>query len=212
MSCITLKSGADYSCGGFAKKYFQQLVLVNREDVASWSIQTNKNITLNEKICRHRILFNLKEGKTGFRYVFPDKGSLVFGSFTKSEDNNRLEYLHKIQIALFGVNEAFKCKLRELDNGNYFAALQFTDGTVEIYGFEYGLKTNDYTYEPQNFMGGGLIELISDKDALEDEPPFIYFSNGNENDDFNNNFSDNPVIQLGDFNDDFNNDFYVIAV
>lgn len=214
MGCITLKAGADYSCGGFSKKYFQQIVLVNRKDLKSWNIQISKDSLIPEieKECRHRVRFQLKENKKGFRYTFPEKGSLVFGSFTKSEDNNRTEYAHKVQIALYGVNEAFKCKLRELDNGNYFAAIQFTDGTVEIYGFEYGLKTNDYTFEPQSFSGGGIIELISDKDALEDEPPLIYFSNGNENTDFNNDFDANPPIVLGDFNDDFNNDFYTEAI
>lgn len=214
MGCITLKAGADYSCGGFSKKYFQQIVLVNRKDLLSCNVQISKDSLIPDQPteCRHRVRFQLKENKKGFRYTFPEKGSLVFGSFTKSEDNNRAEYAHKVQIALYGVNEAFKCKLRELDNGNYFAAIQFTDGTVEIYGFEYGLKTNDYTFEPQSFSGGGIIELISDKDALEDEPPLIYFSNGNENADFNNDFDSNPPIVLGDFNDDFNNDFYTQAI
>lgn len=209
MGCITLKSGADYSCGGFAKKYFQQLVLVNRDDLLSWSVQiTRKNLDGFESECRHRVRFQLKENKRGFRYTFPEKGSLVSGSFSKSEDNNRTEYSHKIQIALYGVNEALKCKLRELDNSDYFGAIQFMDGTVEIYGFEYGLKTNDYTYEAQAFNGGSVIELISDKDSLEDEAPLVYFSNGNENEDFNNDFDSNPPIILGDFNNDFNEDFY----
>lgn len=216
MSCITLKSGADYSCGGFQKKYFQQIVLVNKKDVISYNIQISKESLLPDfnmvDSCRHRVRFQLKEGKKGFRYTFPEKGSLVSGSFTKSEDNNRTEYSHRITLALYGVNEAFKCKLRELDNGNYFGAIQFMDGTVEIYGFEYGLKTNDYTFEPQAFLGGSVIELISDKDALEDEAPLIYFSNGNENEDFNNDFDSNPPIILGDFNDDFNNDFYTEAI
>jgi hypothetical protein len=221
MGCLSITNGADYICGGFQKKYFQQIVLVNRADLDSWSIQltkfnapsfSNPANPIPPPKCAHRVFFRLKENKTGYRFEFPEKGSTIFGSFTKSESNNRTEYTHRIQISLFGVNEAFKCLLRSLDNANYFAAIQFMDGTVEIFGFEYGLTTNDYTYDPQGFGGGSLIELVSDKEALEDEAPFVYSSNGNENEDFNNNFDNNPIIELGDFNDDFNNDFFVTAV
>lgn len=211
MSCALLQKGFDLSCGGFAKKYFQQLVLVNRADLLSYSIQTKKSINLTETECRHRVRFKLKEGKTGYRFSANEKGSNIFGTYEKSKINSRTEYAHKIQLILSGTDEELKCLIRNLDNGNYFGALQFYDGTVEIFGFEYGLTTNDYTSDLQANRGIIYLELISDKDALEDEPPFIYFSDGNENDDFNNNFDSNPVVELGDFNDDFNNDFFVTA-
>lgn len=211
MACITLETGADYSCGGFAKRYHQQVVIVNKEDVLNWSIQVSKPIPGIPTVCRHRIKFQLKENKSGHRFTFPEKGSMVFGSFGKVEDNNRTEYSHRVQIAVYGIDEDLKCMLRMLDSGGYFAAIQFVDGTVEIYGFEYGLRTNNYTFDPQSAYGGGVIELVSDGSALEDEPPFVYFANGNENEDFNNNFTDNDDVILGDFNNDFNNDFFTLA-
>lgn len=209
MSCLALNTGADFSCGTFQKKYAQQIVLINKKDVAAWSIQTSKDSLIPDipTECRHRIQFYLKEGKTGYRFTFPERGSLVFGSHSKRDDNSRKEYLHRVQIAVYGVSEEIKCLLRRLDSGNYFASLQIGE-TIEIFGFEYGLTTNDYTYEPQG-SGGSIIELISDSDALEDEAPFVYFSNGNEVDDFDNDFVDVPEFEMGDFNNDFNNDFFV---
>lgn len=200
------------SCGGFAKKYFQQLVIVNRKDVLSYVIQTVRNISPTESECRHRVYFKLKENKRGFRFSAPEKGNNFLGSFSKSKDNGRSEYSHRVQILLMGAGEQLKCLLRDLDGGSYFVALQLMDGTIEIYGFEYGLTTSDYTYDLASGLGGSLIELISDPDALEDEPPFIYKSmGGSENDDFNNDFDSNPPIILGDFNEDFSNDFYKLA-
>ena len=37
--------------------------------------------------------------------------------------------------------------MKSLDLAKYFAAIQFMDGTVEIYGFENGLTTDDYEFD-----------------------------------------------------------------
>lgn len=206
MSCFTLISGLDTSCEQYRKKYEQQIVLINKSDVDSYNI-----ITSNEEECKHRILFNLKEGATGYRFTSIAQGTNIFGSFEKSVKEDIAQYKHNIQVLLMGVDENVKCLIKQLDNSEYFGAVQYKDGTVEVYGFDYGLKTDNYNYDPQNSGGGSLLILSSSGDALEDDPPFIYVSAtpGNENEDFDNNFSDNEPVLLGDFNYDFNDDFYI---
>jgi len=213
MSCISLKRDLDLSCVRPIRKFAQQAVLVNRQDVDIQSIRTlvhqNKCLdrTLNFPCCNHSVLFKLKEDLRGFRFTSPEQGGNIFGSFQKTVKNSIPQYLHSVQIPILGMSEEIMCLLKELDNGDYFCALQFGDDIV-IYGYEYGLSTADYTYDPQAGFGGGLLTLTSNDEYLEDEPPFIYESqNGTEIEDFDNNFEDVVFVELGDFNEDFNNDF-----
>lgn len=202
MSCAKVLNGLDLSCNRDDNRYFQELVLVNREDVRSKSVQVSND-------CKSRVYFSLKQGATGVHFQFPSKGSNVFGTFTKSVNNGRVEYFHKIQIIVSGVSEEINCLLNTLDKGDYFGVLRYGN-EIQVFGFEYGLTTSDYTIDYQNTNGISIIELISNNDALEDEPPLIYKSRGNkEIEDFDDLFSNIPVVQLGDFNNDFNNDYYI---
>lgn len=211
MNCIKLRSEIDNSCAKVSQKYFQQVVLVNKEDVEAFLIATPYSNINDEFFCRYRIAFKLKEGKTGYRISAPEQGNSVFGFYNKVLKENIPQYKHTVQIAMFGIDEKTKCILDQLDMANYFAALQFYDGTVEVYGFEFGLQSEDYEYNPANNGGGALINLSSDEDALEDERPYVYVSgiDGQENEDFNNNFENNPDLPTGDFNPDFSDDFYI---
>jgi len=199
MICEKIKNGLQIDCSPIAKKYYQQAVIVNREDI------NNKQIlTSTSEGCRHRVFFDLKEGKTGYRFSINENSESIFGSFNKQTTDNQPQYSHNVNIVITGVSEATKCLLKQLDLADYFAALQYYDGTVEIFGFEYGLSTSDYGYNPQGGGGGSIIGLKSLSDSLEDEPPFVY---GGSPLDFDNNFSDVDFEPKGDFNDDFNDDF-----
>jgi hypothetical protein len=211
MNCIELRQGQDSSCGAYGKKYFQQIVLVNKQDVEEYQILTSTVNISDEFTCRHRLRFRLYEGKSGFRFTAAELGNSAFASFEKTVKEGFPQYVHNIQVPVMGVDEQVKCLLKQLDNADYFGAAQFSDGTVEIYGFDYGLTSKGYNYDAQNGSGGSILNLSSLNDALEDEPPFVYESGigGNANDDFNNNFDQNPELPTGDFNDDFNNDFYI---
>lgn len=212
MSCIRLYTGQDISCLPIQKKYYQQVVLVNKSDVSTWVVDSR---TPQEEMpfptlsnYAHRIRFSLKPGKTGFLFQGLQNGNGYFAIFSKEIDENIPQYSHTIQLPIFGVSESTKLILKTLDYAQYFAAIQYTDGTVEIYGFENGLTTDDYDYDPQNNGGGSFINLISPENGMEDEPPFIYVPlTGTANEDFNNLFVDIEDIELGSFNDDFNNDF-----
>src|SRR5690606_27400965 len=140
---------------------YQQVVLVNRADVLNKLILTS-TVDINDNYtCRHRVLFNLKPDKTGFRFTLNENATQIFAIAEKTTTEGFPQYSHAVNIVLFGVDEATKCLLKQLDNGDYFAALQFLDGTVEIFGFEYGLTTSNYSYDPQNLGGGAILKLNS---------------------------------------------------
>lgn len=209
MGCETLRAGFNASCIVPAKQYYQQVVLVNRADVLNKRIVTSRTSIADEYLCRHRVFFDLKPGKTGFRFTLNENASQIFGIAEKTTTEGIPQYSHSVNIVVLGVDEDIKCLLKQLDNSDYFAALQYYDGLVEVFGFEYGLTTSNYSYDPHNLSGGAIIKLNSLSGSLEDELPFIYKSgelNG-ENEDFNNNFADNVFDINGDFNSDFNNDF-----
>lgn len=204
MACEKLRAGLDLSCANIVKNYYQQLVLVNRGDILNKQILTSVTNIDDTYDCRHRVIFNLKPDLGGVMFRITENSSSIFGSFEKSDVENIPQYNHSVTVAILGVNQAVKCLLKQLDNADYFAALQMYDGTIEIYGLEFGLTTNNYTFDPLNADGGALIRLNSSSEALEDEVPYIY---GGNPEDFDNLFLNLPFVPHGDFNDDFNNDF-----
>ena len=204
MSVAKLRSGLDLSCGNIIKNYYQQAVLINREDLLNKQILTS-TISIDDIYqCRHKVLFNLKNDKTGFLFSTSENSSNIFGTVEKSIVEGIPQYNHSVMINVLGISESVKCILKQLDNADYFAALQLFDGTIEIFGFEFGLTTSNYTYDAQNSGGGAIIKLISNPEALEDELPFIY---GGDSIDFDNLFAGVIFTPNGDFNDDFSNDF-----
>lgn len=207
--CERLRNGQNTICITPAKKYYQQVVLVNRDDVLNSRIVTS-GIDMDDTYqCRNRVYFDLKEFATGYRFTTFESGMSVFGLWEKTVINGISQYSHSVNIVLVGVDEEVKCLLKQLDSGDYFAALQYYDGTIEIFGFEFGLTTSNYSYDPANLSGGAIIKLNSMPDSLEDEPPFVYKTQtiGEEINAFDNNFVGVVYDINGDFNNDFNFDF-----
>lgn len=197
--CRQILRGQDITCQAFGRKYFQQLVLVNRGDVSEVAYDVGPN--------NHAIAFNLVEDATGYRYRGNENVSNYSASFSKSEQRGQPLYTHSVSMPVLGVSVETKLILKELDLADYFAAIQFIDGTVEIYGFENGLTTGDYDYSAQNGLGGIVLSLSSR--YPEDDPPFNY---GGPGSDFDDLFADIPALLGGDFNDDFSNDFYIVQL
>lgn len=197
--CKTLLHEQDTSCMSVFQKYYQQIVLVNLDDVNEVVYDVTDN--------NHAIAFNLHDGTTGYRYRGNENVSLYSASFSKSDFKGQPLYSHQVNLPVIGVGVTTKLILKELDLANYFAAIQFRDGTVEIYGFENGLKTNDYDFEAQNGMSGIGLTLSSKFD--EETVPYVY---GGNSVDFDNKFGDIPQLLGGDFNQDFNNDFYIVEI
>lgn len=189
----------DLSCIDVNRKYYQQIVLVNKDDV--------NEVVYNVDDDNHSILFNLFDGTTGYRYRGNENVSLYSASFSKTVRKGQPLYSHSVNLPVVGVGTTTKLILKELDLANYFAAIQFRSGTIEIYGFENGLTTENYTYEAQNGLGG--IGLTLNSKFEEDEPPYIYLG-GETN--FNNKFAGIGDLIGGDFSNDYSNDFYIIEV
>lgn len=209
MTCAKLRTGMSLGCVSTSKKYYQQAVLVNREDVLNKKIITSSVSIDDEYLCRHRVFFDLKEGKTGFLFALNENTNSIYGTAEKSLVEGIPQYNHTVSIVVVGVDEETKCVLNQLDYADYFAALQFYDGTIEIFGFEYGLTAANYSYDPANNQGGMVLRLNSVAGSFEDELPFVYRSGilNNEITDFDNLFSENVYDENGDFNADFNDDF-----
>src|SRR5690606_20670472 len=193
MACKELLRGHDVTCELPVRKYWQQIVLVNIDDVDQVGYDVND--------VNHVIVFNLIPGATGYKYIGNDVASLYTASFSKITRKGQPLYNHTVNLPVVGVSIETKLVLKELDLANYFAAIQFRDGTIEIYGFENGLKTDDYTYEAQNGLGGTGLTLSSRYD--EEDIPYVYLG-GVEN--YDNEFEGIGELFGGDFSDDFSND------
>lgn len=199
MACRELLRGHDITCELPIRKYYQQLVLVNLDDV--------DQVAYDISDVSHSIVFNLVAGAKGYRYIGNEIGGLYSASFSKTTRKGQPLYSHSVTLPVIGVSIETKLVLKELDLANYFAAIQFRDGTVEIYGFGNGLKTEDYTYEVQNGLGGSSINLVSRYE--EEDIPYVYLG-GAEN--YDNDFMDIAEIFGGDFNNDFSNDFFIFEL
>ena len=189
--CARLSVGQDSACIPLKRKYFQQAVLINKADIESFTI-TKTNYETPPYTCAYTVAFELESGATGYRLSGPENGSSFFGRYNKTiNDLGFVGYTHEVQILVAGASEDAKCILESLDKGQFVVALQFTDGTVEIYGFENGLSTGDYTYSVQENGGGSLIILTSNEATPENSLPFVYESAvpGQENEDFDDAFA-----------------------
>ena len=193
--CSELTGNIDLSCvRNFPKKYYQEAVFINLNDID----RVNSKLgDLKGATCEYTVQMVLKSLKKGTQIKLPETGSAIKGFYAKSKtDNGFVEYLHQVQFLMLGASSDTKCKMDKLDHGRYVVALQLTDGTVEIYGWEQGLTTADYTYDIQEGGGGSLIVLQSDEKAKESMIPLVYkpaASNGDSNADFNEQFEAGPA-------------------
>ena len=187
--CAELDGVVDLSCiRTLVKKYFQEIVIINFNDID----RTASVINQAGALCDYSVSMVLKAGKKGVMLKLPENGNTIRGSYAKStSDLGFIQYLQTVQILIAGVTKEIKCILDKLDRGRYVVAAQLADGTVEIYGFENGLTTGDYTFDLVEGGGGAKIPLQSKDAEQESMLPLIYKPAvpGSENADFNEQFS-----------------------
>lgn len=187
--CAELDGVVDLSCiRTLVKKYFQEIVIINFNDIDRTASVFNQAGAL----CDYSVSMVLKTGKKGVMLKLPENGNTIRGSYAKStSDLGFIQYLQTVQILIAGVTKEIKCILDKLDRGRYVVAAQLADGTVEIYGYENGLTTGDYTFDLVEGGGGAKIPLQSKDAEQESMLPLIYKPAvpGSENADFNEQFS-----------------------
>jgi hypothetical protein len=193
--CSSLKNGQDASCTNLVTRYYQQAVIINKDDIDQSSVIIDTPV-LESAECAYNVQFSLKEGKTGFRFAGPETGSSYKGLTAKIiNDLGFVKQKHSVQVLIVGANENTKCILDSLGRGRFVVAIQFTDGTIEIYGIQNGLTAEDYTYDVQDGGGGSAIILSSPETSPENYLPLVYKSlvSGSETADFDSNF-ENIVV------------------
>lgn len=192
--CAELSGNIDLSCvRSLPKKYNQEVVVININDIDRDASVLGDSTTG----CNYTVNMILKAGKKGVQIKLPDSGSSIKGFYGKSKtDNGFVQYLHQVQILVAGISSEAKCFLDKLDRGRFVVAVQLSDGTVEIYGYENGMSTADYTGDITEGGGANLIILQSDETAQEGLLPLVYKSDpvGTENEDFNSQFEQPAVI------------------
>ena len=190
--CGTLKSGADYSCAAPLRKFAQQISVINKSDIDPATVEITAPVGTTPGSCAYNVEFALLSGKSGFHFTGSENGSTYKGyvDTTTSETFGTPDFKHNVQMMVAGVTEADKCRLDALIRGKFVVALQFADGTIEIYGIQNGLSMVDGTYDVQEGGGGSIMVLSSRDDAPESYLPLVYKSAvpGQEIEDFDADF------------------------
>lgn len=186
--CGTLDRGRDSSCTTeTVQKYYQQFVLINHSDIDKSTIVRQLPGALTPD--KYNISFSLKTGKTGYSFKLDEGGRQIFGTADKTRNETAgIRYNHKFNMAIRGYNEEFKAILNSLDKGSYVVMAQLKNDEVEVYGFENGLTTADYSLDIMNNGGSAVLVLQSDENSLETTLP-LHFKSLDPNADFNSNFA-----------------------
>lgn len=194
--CGTLKSGKDLSCTAPQRKYAQQISIINKNDVDPDTLVITAPNGATPATCAYNVKFSLLEDKTGYHFTGSENGSTYKGyvDIATSETFGTPEFIHSVQMMVAGVTEADKCVLDALVRGKFVVAMQFADGTIEIYGIRNGLSLVPATYDVQENGGGTAMVLASQENAPEDLLPLVYISlvPGSEIADFDSDFA-NPA-------------------
>lgn len=192
--CGTLRSGADFSCTAPLRKYAQQISVINYFDIDQATVEINAPTSGTvPATCAYNASFSLKEDTSGFHFTGSENGTAYKGyvDIALNENFGTPDFTHSVQIMLAGVKEADKCRLDALMRGRFVVAMQFADGTIEIYGLQSGLSLVPGTYDIQEGGGGALMVLASREDSPEPLLPLVYVSTppGSEIEDFDADFA-----------------------
>lgn len=191
--CAEIDGEIDLSCiRNLPKKYFQEVVIINKSDIDyTTSVVGNLDAT-----CDYTVQMVLKTGKKGVMFKIPETSGSIFGTAAKTtaDVTGLQQFVHLVQILAMGLSSEIKCLLDKLGRGKFVVAAQLSDGTVEIYGWENGLSTGDYTIDIAGGGGASVVPLQSIETAQESMLPLIYKpqTGGDANADFNEQFAATP--------------------
>lgn len=184
--CAMIKEGQDFSCSAPAKRFAQEVVIINYSDILTKELPKNAE----GEICDHKVKFKLKPTKKGFRFILSGNGSSVFGTAAKtSTESGYPEFNHIVNMAVGGSDELSKCNLEAFSKGRFVVAMQI-GSKIEVYGLENGLSAGDFSYSPQENGGFTPITLENGEQFAENNLPSLYESEvpGQEIEDFDKGF------------------------
>ena len=192
--CAEIDGEFDLSCiRNLSKKYFQEVVIINYNDIDKTASVLGE---FDKSPCDYTVQMVLKEGKKGVMFKIPETSGSIFGTAAKTTTDvtGLPQYLHLVQILAMGIKSEIKCLLDKLGRGKFVVAAQLADGTVEIYGWENGLSTGDYTIDMAGGGGASVVPLQSKDTEQESMLPLIYKpqEGGSANADFNEQFTAQP--------------------
>ena len=171
-TCAKLSDGLDDPCDSAARKYYQQAMVINKDDILSYEITAPAP---NDEHLNYNVSFVLKADTQAFMFRGPEAGNSYYGSADKSRNDLGFpQYLHMVQVLIAGIKEKPKSVLDTLDKGSYVVVLQLLDGTIEVFGIQYGLTTQDYSFNIVEGGGGVPVILGSLETSPEKTLPLIY--------------------------------------
>jgi len=172
--CRKLKEDLDLECVDIpVRKYNQSAQIINVDDIDTFTI--TKSGAGDADHSNYNVELTLKPGTQAYCVRGPQAGNNFYGTYDKSRNDLGFpQYIHMAQILVAGIKEKQKSMLEALDKGNFVVALKALDGTVEVFGMEYGLTTQDYSYNISEGGGGTPIILGSLENAPERCLPLIY--------------------------------------
>ena len=195
MICEQIKQGKKICA--VKNRYYQRAVIVNRSDLEQYAI-----IAENDA---HNVSFTLKAGLTGYTIASTETGANILGTVAMSRTNNLPEYTHTVSIYIRNNRVSDKVFLRQLDLSDVFVALLDYENKVEIFGFDFGLQTDDWEFNLHE--NGVVLNLISD---IEFEVPYIYVSaDGTEVLDFDNEFRENSIVDYPAYTDGYDEGYKI---
>lgn len=186
--CGTLGQGIDQAClTNIVKKYYQQMVVINKADINPATVSYNLPSLATPS--DYNISFDLKIGKTGYLFKAIESNRTLSGMAEKTTSETvGVQYAHKVNYTVLSTSQSIKAILNSFDKGKYVVALQLLNGDVEIYGFENGLSSADYTYDIQGTGGATVLVLESKENEFESTLP-LHFKSADPNADFDSLFA-----------------------
>ena len=156
----------------FVSKYYQQIVLINKSDINPSTII--KDTTTPGA---YNVFFALKTGKKGYRFTGNESNRSISGVTEKTKDAVAgVRYNHKVNYTIYSTSQEIKRLFKAFDKGLFVAALQLTNGEVEIYGLDNGLISGDYTLDVSGTKGATALVFQSDEESLENNLPYTFKS------------------------------------
>lgn len=193
MICEKIKQGKKICA--VKNRYYQRAVIVNRSDLSQYNIIAEGNY--------HNVSFTLKSGLTGYTFASSETGANIVGTVAMSRTNNLPEYTHTVSIYISNNQVLDKVILRQLDLSDVFVALLDYENKVEIFGFDFGLQTDDWEFNLHD--NGVVLNLFSD---IEYELPYIYVNDdGSEVSDFDNEFRTNKLMKASAYSDGYSDGY-----